>query len=54
MPDKVIELPSEKDDLNEIFDALMEIGEVVENAQALKKIRSITCPHCGTTFSVEN
>jgi len=54
MSEELNERPSEKDDLNEIFDALMEIGEVVENAQALKKIRSITCPHCGTTFSIEN
>jgi len=54
MSDKVIEVPSEKDDLNEIFDALMEIGEVIENAQPLKKTRSLICPHCGKTFCVEN
>ena len=54
MSDKVIEVPREKDDLNELFDALMEIGEVIENAHPLNKTHSISCPHCGKTFFVEN
>ena len=54
MSEELNELPSEKDDLNEIFDALMEIGEVIENAHPLNKNHSIICPHCGKTFFVEN
>ena len=53
MPAEVIRFPFKEDTLGGIFQALMEIGEVVEIDQATEETPSITSPHCGKTFPDE-
>ncbi len=55
MSDEIIQLPIENDAMDEIFQTLAQIGEVVENEQAgNKKTHSIICPNCGQKISYPN
>ena len=48
MPDDMIQIPIEQEELDEIFQVLSQIGEVVENEQIKqKKMPFIICPNCG-------
>ena len=48
MSDEIIQLPIENGAMDEIFQTLSQIGEVVENGQREeKKTHSIICPNCG-------
>lgn len=51
MSDKIIQFPTKIITLDEIFQDLMEIGEVVETDQGKEQTRPVTCPHCGKTFT---
>ena len=54
MPDE-IQLPIENDPMDEIFQTLSQIGEVVENEQTeKKKPHFIICPNCGQKISDMN
>ena len=47
MSDEIIQLPIENEAMDEIFQSLSQIGEVVENEEAgNKKTHSIICPNC--------
>jgi len=55
MPDDMIQIPIENDAMDEIFQTLSQIGEVVENEQAgNKRTHSIICPNCGQKISNMN
>jgi hypothetical protein len=55
MPDEMIQLPAETDAMDEIFQTLSQIGEVVENEEAEnKKTHSIICPKCGQKIPYPN
>ena len=48
MSDEMIQIPIENDPMDEIFQTLSQIGEVVENEEpGRKKTHSIICPNCG-------
>ena len=48
MPDDMIQIPVEQEELDEIFQVLSQIGEVVENGQIKQKETTfIICPNCG-------
>ena len=50
MPDEMIQIPIEHEELAEIYQVLAEIGEVVENEQTEKR-NFIICPNCGQKIS---
>ena len=55
MPEDLIRIPTEQEELDEIFQALSHIGEVVENMQTeKKKPHFIICPNCGKKISDMN
>ena len=55
MPDEMIQLPIENDAMDEIFQTLSQIGEVVENEQSVKNsTHSIICPNCGQKIPYPN
>ena len=55
MSDEIIQLPIENGAMDEIFQTLSQIGEVVENGQREeKKTHSIICPNCGQKISYPN
>ena len=55
MPEDLIHIPTEQEELDEIFQTLSQIGEVVGNEQAgNKKTHSIICPNCGQKISYPN
>ena len=48
MPEKMIQPQVETDAMDEIFQTLLQIGEVVENEETKeKKTHPIICPNCG-------
>jgi CRISPR/Cas system-associated exonuclease Cas4 (RecB family) len=48
MPDDMIQIPIEQEELDEIFQVLSQIGEVVENGKIKQKETPfIICPNCG-------
>ena len=47
MPDEMIQTPVKTDAMDEIFQALSQIGEVVENEERKEKKHPIICPNCG-------
>ena len=53
MPDEIIQIPIENEAMDEIFQTLSQIGEVVENKKAEKK-KFIICPNCGQKISYPN
>ena len=53
MSDEMIQLPVEPDAMDEIFQTLSQIGEVVENEQAGNK-KFIICPNCGQKITYQN
>ena len=53
MSDEIIQLPIENDPMDEIFQTLSQIGEVVENEQTEKR-KFIICPNCGQKISNMN
>ena len=53
MSDEMIQLPIENDPMDEIFQTLSQIGEIVENKKAEKK-KFIICPNCGQKISCTN
>ena len=50
MPDEIIHIPIEQEELAEIYQVLSQIGEVVENVQA-EKTKFIICPKCNQKIS---
>jgi len=55
MSDEMIQIPIENDAMDEIFQTLSQIGEVVENEQTEKiNAHSIICPNCGQKISNMN
>ena len=55
MPEDLIHIPTEQEELDEIFQTLSQIGEVVENMQTKKKkTHFIICPNCGQKISDMN
>ena len=55
MSDEMIQLPIENDAMDEIFQTLSQIGEVVENEQTEKiNAHFIICPNCGHRISDMN
>ena len=55
MSDEMIQLPIENGAMDEIFQTLSQIGEVVENEECEeKKTHSIICPNCGQKISYPN
>jgi len=55
MPDEMIQSPVETDAMDEIFQTLSQIGEVVENEGSKKSsIHFIICPNCGQKISYPN
>ena len=55
MSDEIIQLPIENDAMDEIFQTLSQIGEVVENEQTEKiNTHFIICPNCGQKISYPN
>ena len=50
MPDEIIPIPIEQEELAEIYQILSQIGELVENKQAEKK-KFIIYPNCGQKIS---
>jgi len=55
MPDEMIQLPIENDPMDEIFQTLSQIGEVVENEQTeIINTHFIICPNCGQKISYTN
>ena len=50
MPEEIIPIPIEQEELAEIHQVLSQIGEVVENEQTEKK-KFIICPNCGQKIS---
>ena len=53
MSDEIIQLPIENGAMDEIFQTLSQIGEVVENEQTGNK-KFIICPNCGHRISDMN
>ena len=53
MSDEIIQLPIENGAMDEIFQTLSQIGEVVENEQAGNK-KFIICPNCGQKITYQN
>jgi len=53
MSDEMIQSPVETDAMDEIFQSLSQIGEVVENEQTGNK-KFIICPNCGQKISYPN
>ena len=53
MSDEIIQLPIQNEAMDEIFQTLSQIGEVVENKKAEKK-KFIICPNCGQKISYPN
>ena len=53
MPGEIIQFPTENDAMDEIFQTLSQIGEVVGNEQTEKK-KFIICPNCGQKISDMN
>ena len=52
MPEDLIHIPTEQEELDEIFLTLSQIGEMVENKKPEKKeTHSITCPNCRQKIS---
>ena len=49
MPDDMIQLPIENDAMDEIFQTLSQIGEVVENEQTEKR-NSLSAPAVGKRY----
>ena len=48
MPDDMIQIPIEQEELDEIYQVLSQIGEVLENEQIEEKeMPFIICPNCG-------
>jgi CRISPR/Cas system-associated exonuclease Cas4 (RecB family) len=47
MSSKLIQFPIKETTFEEIFQELMEIGEVAESEQPEEENFSATCPHCG-------
>ena len=55
MSDEIIQLPIENDAMDEIFQTLSQIGEVVENEQTEKiNTHFIICPNYGQKISYPN
>ena len=50
MPDEIIPIPIEQEELAEIYQVLSQIAGVVENEQTEKK-KFIICPNCGQKIS---
>lgn len=50
MPDEIIPIPIEQEELAEIYQVLSQIGEAVENEQTEKE-KFIICPNCGQKIS---
>ena len=53
MPGEIIQFPTENDPMDEIYQVLAQIGEVVENEQT-EKGKFIICPNCGQKISDMN
>ena len=53
MPGEIIQFPSEKEAMDEIYQVLSQIGEVVENEQTEKR-KFIICPNCEQKISDMN
>jgi CRISPR/Cas system-associated exonuclease Cas4 (RecB family) len=48
MPDDMIQIPIEQEELDAIYKVLSQVGEVVENEQTeQKETPFIICPNCG-------
>lgn len=55
MPDEMNQSPVETDAMDEIFQTLLQIGEVVENEERKeKKTHPIVCPNCGQKIPYPN
>ena len=55
MSDEIIQLPIQNEAMDEIFQTLSQIGEVVENKKPeKKKTHSIICHNCGQKISYPN
>ena len=50
MPEDLIHIPIEQEELDEIFQVLFQIGEVLEKEQTEKR-KFIICPNCGQKIS---
>lgn len=53
MPDEIMPIPIEQEELAEIYQVLAQIGKVVENEQ-IEKRKFIICPRCGQKISYHN
>jgi len=55
MPEDLIHIPTEQEELDEIFLTLSQIGEMVEKKKPeKKKTHFIICPNCGQKISNMN